>query len=177
VAYASVDLRLPRWSLVIPIAAAAGGIGWAVHLLLRRLTPTRHGLPLIATLLIVYGGIVQFGFAAYAQARPAPRLSSRLSNVVGPDDKVAVYRQGRWKASVRYYSGKHVVDIDTVENLRALWSGPDRVYCIMTGADATTLRAAGFALRITDHELGVIATKGQGIRQQVWGDVVVATNR
>jgi hypothetical protein len=90
---------------------------------------------------------------------------------------VAVYRQERWKASVRFYSGRPVAQVETEDDLRTLWNGQSRLFCIMTGLDAERLRAAGFKLRVTDHELGIIATTGQGIRQQVWGDVVVATNR
>jgi 4-amino-4-deoxy-L-arabinose transferase-like glycosyltransferase len=176
-AYVSVDLRLPRWSLVIPVAAIGGGAAWGAHLLMRRLTPSRYGLPLIATLLFVYGGIVLFGFPAYAHARPVPRLAQRLASVVRPTDRVAVYKQERWKASLRFYSKQPVLQIETMPDLRKAWDGPDRVFCVMVGRDADTLGAAGFRIRITDHELGIIGTTGRGIRQQVWGDVVVATNR
>jgi 4-amino-4-deoxy-L-arabinose transferase-like glycosyltransferase len=177
VAYLSVDLRLPRWSLVIPLAASTGGLVWGIHLFTRRLTPTRMGLPLIAALLVVYGGVVLFGYPAYTSARPAPRLAQRLVDVLRPGDRVAVYRQERWKASLRFYSRRPIAQIETVDRLRALWTGPDRVFCVLVGRDLEALRALGFTMYVTDHELGVIGTTGQGIRQQIWGDVVVATNR
>jgi hypothetical protein len=47
----------------------------------------------------------------------------------------------------------------------------------MTAKAASALQAIGFPLRVTDREAGVVATTGRGFRQQVWGDVVVATNR
>ncbi len=172
-----VDLRLPPWALAVPGAAIAGGAFWAGRLIRRRLIPSQFGTPLVATLLVVYAGAVLVGFPAYRLARPAPELGKYVAGIAAPEDRVAVYRQERWKASVRFYSQHFITAAETPAELALLWNGPSRVYAVMVERDVHALRALGWQVKIMHSEPGVVGTAGSVIRQQVWGNVVVATNR
>ncbi|HYT76010.1 MAG TPA: hypothetical protein VEL79_14745, partial [Vicinamibacterales bacterium] len=92
------------------------------------------------------------------------------------DAAVGLYSLERWRASLRYYLGRPIARLDTPDDLAAFVSAHHPAYVVLRRHDFETLRAAGVPLREVLRHRAVIGTSGNGVRRQVWGYVVVATN-
>ena len=88
-----------------------------------------------------------------------------------------IFRQGRWKASLRFYV-EHPVQQTTIDaELLEAWRRPGTVYGIMLEKDAAVLRAAGLPATVVHAEPAIVGTRGKVIREQIWGEALVLVNR
>lgn len=170
------DLRLPRTAVAIFIAVAGAAAAWLTHLALRKLRPPRTTWRLIGVLTLVYGGVVLYGLPAFKETRPGPDLGVWLQSRVKPEDHVVIYRQGRWKASFRYYVQHPVLQTDLVSELVATWEAPGRAYAVLLESDVDDLRKTGLPVIEVHSEPAVIGNSGLYVRTQIWGRVVIVTN-
>ena len=177
VALATVDLNLPIFSAAIFAAISIGGLSWVGYLLTKTLRPSRAGWPLVATLLVLYSGVVLVGFPVFKETRPGADLGVWLQSRADPTDHIVIYRQGRWKASLRFYAQHPVQQTELSEELLATWTSPGRTYAVMIESDVEALRQAGLPIIEVHSEPAVIGTKGRYLRTQIWGKVVIVTNR
>jgi 4-amino-4-deoxy-L-arabinose transferase-like glycosyltransferase len=176
-ALVETDLRASAWTFVVPAAAIVSGVLWGAGLVRTRFRPAlRDARLLFAGLLVMYAGVVLFGYPAYTQTRPAARLGQWLAPRVAGDDSVGIYRQLRWEASFRFYAKRPLMKLEKADDLEAVWRWSSRVYCLMLEEDVAALRARGFEVYVAYAEPGVIGTSGRGFRRQVWGPVLIATN-
>jgi len=178
VALASVDLRLPTVASGIVLAfITAGGLAWVVYLAARRFRPSRAGWPLMATLLVLYGGVVLIGYPVFKETRPGADLGVWLQSHIDAPDHVVIYRQGRWKASLRFYAQHPVQQTERLDELLATWTSPGRTYAVMIESDVDVLKQAGLPVIEVHSEPAIIGNVGKYIRTQIWGKVVIVTNR
>jgi 4-amino-4-deoxy-L-arabinose transferase-like glycosyltransferase len=170
------DLRLPAGSILMPIAIAVGGVVCAVQLLKTRLALPKQGLALFATLIVLYGGTVLIGLPVFESTRPGADLGRWLRPVVASGDRIVLYQQDRWKASLRY-TVEHPVRLwQLPEELVAEWRAPGRVYGVMKETDVDVLRREGLPLYEVYAEPAIVGTSGKVVRRQIWGRVVIVTN-
>ena len=178
VALASVDLHLPTLASGIVLAIImAGGLAWVVYLFSRRFRPSRAGWPLIATLLVLYGGVVLIGYPVFKETRPGADLGVWIQAHVDAPDHVVIYRQGRWKASLRFYAQHPVQQTELLDELLKTWTSPGRTYAVMIESDVDVLKQAGLPVIEVHSEPAIIGNVGKYIRAQVWGKVVIVTNK
>ena len=177
VVLASIDLNLPMASAVLFAAIAAGGIWWAWTMIARRFRPSPIGWPLVVTLLVLYSGAVLIGFPVFKETRPGAELGLWLQAHVQADDHIVIYRQGRWKASLRYYAQHPVQQTEVKDELLATWTSPGRTYAVMVESDLEALKQAGLPVIEVNSEPAIIGTKGRYLREQIWGKVVIVTNQ
>lgn len=170
-----LQLPIPRAAVLLPIALIAGGAVLTTRLLRARLRPPAFALPFVVALMIGYGTVIALGFPVLERARPTPELARWIVSSTTAGDRVAMYRLGRWKASLRFYAGRPIAMLDDEAALRTLMASPDRVFCVMRQRDVTHLRDAGLPLRIVYQRDAIVGTSGRGLRRQRWGGVVIVT--
>lgn len=172
-----VDLHQPAHAVLLPVALGVGGGAWLVTLWRARLTVPRRGVALFATLVAVYVGVVLVAVPIVDATRPGARLASWLAARVQPTDHVVIFKQGRWKASLRFYVA-HPVQQTTIDaELLEAWRRPGTVYGIMLEKDAEVLRGAGLPATVVHAEPAIVGTRGKVIREQIWGEALVLVNR
>lgn len=177
IAFLEVDLNLPPATLGVFSAVGLGGLGWAGYLAARKLRPSALGWPLIATLIVLYGGVALVGLPVFDETRPGHKLGVWLQSRVEDADRVVIYRQGRWKASMRFYAEHPVQQTDFANELLATWTAPGRAYAVMIESDVEALRQAGLPIIEVHTEPAIVGTRGRYLRTQIWGKVVIVTNR
>lgn len=177
IALVSVDLHLPTISAAFFVAVSLGGLAWVWYLFARDFQPSRNGLPLAATLIVLYAAVVHVGFPVFKETRPGADLGVWLQSRVVPTDHIVIYRQGRWKASLRFYAQFPVQQTDKAEELLTTWKGPGRTYAVLVESDLDVLRQAGLPVIEVHSEKAIVDTTGRYLRTQIWGKVVVVTNQ
>ena len=65
----------------------------------------------------------------------------------------------------------------TAIELMAMWTGPGRTYAVMIESDLAVLEKAGLPVIRVHAEPATIGNRGRYIREQIWGEVVIVTNR
>jgi hypothetical protein len=178
VALVSVDLNVPTLSASIVLSVlVVGGLGWVGYLLTRKFRPPRAGWPLGATLLVMYAGVVLVGYPVFKETRPGADLGTWLQSHTDAPDHIVIYRQGQWKASLRFYARHPVQQTELADELLATWRSPGRTYAVMVDSDVNVLRQAGLPVIEVHSERAVIGNAGQYLRTQIWGKVVIVTNQ
>jgi hypothetical protein len=177
VAYYSVDLRVPPSAVAICAAIGLGGLAWLVQLSLRKFRVPTTAAVLMATMLVILGGVRLVGLQVFDETRPGSDLGVWLKPHVQPDDHIVIYKQGRWKASFRFYVEHPVLQTDFENELMAMWTGPGRTYAVMIESDLAVLEKAGLPIIRVHAEPATIGNRGRYIREQIWGEVVIVTNR
>ncbi len=177
IALVTVDLNLPPSSAVLFGVIGVGGLTWAGYLVSRKFRPPQFGWPLVATLLVLYAGVVLIGFPVFRETRPGADLGVWLQARVAPDDHIVIYRQGRWKASLRFYAEHPVQQTDQKEELLATWTSPGRTYAVLIESDLDALKQAGLPVIEVHSERAIVGTTGSLLRTQIWGRVLVVTNK
>ncbi len=173
----TVGLRLPPGALAICLAVIAGGVVWIAYLYTHELRVPRNIGVLVVPLLILYGGVVLVGFPAFDGTRPGADLGKWLRPRVEAADHIVIYRQGRWKASLRFYVDHPVQQAERRAELLATWNGPGRTYAVMRKRDLPILSRTGRPVIWLHSEPAVVGNVGRFLRRQIWGEVVIVTNR
>lgn len=177
VVVATIDLSLPPISMALFLGIALASLAWVGFLRARQFRPTLKGWRLIAILLALYAGVVGVGFPALNATRPGAQLGRWLRPRVAAADHIVIYRQGRWKASLRFYVRHPVQQTELAKELLDTWQSPGRTYVVMAESDLDALRQAGLPVIEVHSERAVVRNRGRYLRTQIWGKVVVVTNR
>lgn len=176
VALAHLNLALSAWAFVLPLAIFAGGvgllfqcerIGWRV--------PAGVGV-LLAMLLVSYTTVVAVGYPALEQVRPTARVARQLARMTPPSAVIGLYRLERWRGSLRYYLGRPIQPLETIDEVSSFFARPEPVYVVMLRRDYLELKEHGVNVRLLTAHRAVVGTTGRGLRRQRWGFLVVATN-
>jgi 4-amino-4-deoxy-L-arabinose transferase-like glycosyltransferase len=176
VALAHLNLALSAWAFVLPLAIFVGGvgllfqcerIGWRV--------PAGVGV-LLAMLLVSYTTVVAVGYPALEQVRPTARVARQLARLTSPSAAVGLYRLERWRGSLRYYLGRPIQPLETIDEVSSFFARPEPVYVVMMRRDYLELKEHGLNVHLLTAHRAVIGTTGRGLRRQRWGFLVVATN-
>lgn len=176
-AYYSADLRVPPTAVVICVSIALGGLVWLAHIARQRWRVPATGTVLMTTMLVVFVGMRLVGLQVFDETRPGSNLGTWLKPQVQTDDHIVIYKQGRWKASFRFYVEHPVLQTDREDELMAMWTGPGRTYAVMIERDLEVLQKAGLPIVRVHAEPAIIGNRGRYIREQIWGEVVIVTNR
>ena len=123
-----LNLPIPSYAVILPLSLIVGGTALSVQLVRSGWKPPAFGLALIVPLICAYATVVAAGFPVIDQARPTPEIARWLTHSE-PRSKepLALYRLERWKASLRFYSGRTVVTVENPEDLqRFLDAHPER---------------------------------------------------
>jgi hypothetical protein len=130
----------------------------------------------VATALLVsYATVVWIGIPALERVRPT-EAAARVVPHSASSVPVAIYKLERWRGSLRYYLGRPVQRLETVEEARAFLARPDPVYAVMLRRDYLALRDQNVPVHLVTAHRAVVGTTGRGIRKQQWGFLVVVTN-
>jgi 4-amino-4-deoxy-L-arabinose transferase-like glycosyltransferase len=165
-------------ALLFPAGLATAGVILALQMARRGGRPPRLAAGSIAALLVSMASVLTIGLPMLERTRPAPELARWIARTAGPDDRVAIYRLDRWRASLRFYAGRPLTHVENPEQLRALLANRPPVYLIMQTADLEFLRARGFPLTVLHVKEGIVGTTGRGLRRrQRWSEIVIASPR
>ncbi len=168
-----IDLGLAWSAIVMPIVFVVGGLTVIV-----RLQQGGHSAsvsPLIAVLLAAYALVVLIGFPVLERSRPTASIGRWVNRHTPPDEPIGVYGLDDWRASLRFYSRRPLIGLQTpTEVTRFLGQGGGR-YVLMLRSDARGFRANGFPLRRLGGRPAIVGRSGKFIRKQVWGRIVVTT--
>jgi 4-amino-4-deoxy-L-arabinose transferase-like glycosyltransferase len=173
-----LNLPIPDYAVVLPISLIVGGTALAGQIVRANWRPPAFGLALIVPLVCAYGTVVAAGFPVIDQTRPTPEIARWLTHATPPStEPVALYKLSRWKASLRFYSGRRIATTETPEELARFVAEHPRAFVIVTGLEQQRLQAEGWTLDAAYERRAVLGTEGRGLRRQRWGVVVVATAR
>lgn len=175
-ALSQLNLALPVWAFVVPLAIFGGGvallfqserIGWRV--------PASIGA-LVVMLLVTYATVVAVGLPVLEKVRPTARVARQLARISSPAAPVGLYQLERWRGSLRYYLNRPVQRLETVEDVSAFLARSDPAYVVMLRRDYLDLRERGLPVHLLTARRAVIGTTGRGLRRQRWGFLVVVSN-
>ena len=169
-----INLGLTWSALLLPIVLVAGGI-WLIGVLSRRsgaLPRASHGLVIV--MLCAYATIVAVGYPVLERGRPSAALGRWIQHHTSPVAKVGLLGLTDWRASVRYYSDREVIELGDDADLRAFFAKwPDAVVLMRR---ATYLaRRDQRELRVIGGRPAIVGRSGKYIRRQLWGRIVVVT--
>ena len=170
-----LDLRLSPWALALPIGLGAGGAWFGIQLRAHRWRPPSSPAAVFCTLLAVYASVVTFGFPVLERVRPTPAVGRWISSHLPPSEPIGMFHVGEWNASLRYYSGRQVVPLDDAAALRTFLQRSSTATVVMRRRDYRAFQATGERLRVLFGQDAVVGMKGKGLRQQVWGRLLVVT--
>ena len=172
----NLNLMLPSLAVLLPNLLVVGGAavlfqayraGW-------RVPPT--AVALVATLVGVYALLVVIGLPVLERTRPTAMVARRLQHLGGAATPVGIYRLERWRASVRYYLGRPVERLETLDEVRAFLAADQPVYVVMIRREYEELRRLGLPVHVIMRRRAVTGTAGGLLRKQRWGYLVVVTN-
>jgi 4-amino-4-deoxy-L-arabinose transferase-like glycosyltransferase len=170
-----LNLPIPRYAVLLPLSLIIGGAALSLQVVRSGWRPPALGLTLIVPLICAYGTVVAAGFPVIDQTRPTPEIARWLTKAApGSTAPLALYKLSRWKASLRFYSGRPVTTVETPEDLRLFLAGHPSASVVLSERDRARLEDAGVALTTVYQRNAVLGTEGRGLRRQRWGGVVVA---
>jgi 4-amino-4-deoxy-L-arabinose transferase-like glycosyltransferase len=171
-----LNLPIPTYAVILPVSLIVGGIALAVEVVRAGWRPPAFGLSLIVPLLCGYATVVAAGFPVIDQSRPTPEIARWLTqDAPGSTEPLALYRLSRWKASLRFYSGRPVTTVENAEDLVRFLDEHPAASVVLAERDAAHLAKQGIVLTTRYTRSAVLGTEGRGLRRQRWGGVVVAT--
>jgi amino acid transporter len=171
-----LNLDLPSVAVLLPNLFVAGGAavlfqaykaGW-------RVPPTAAAL--VTTLVGAYALLVVIGLPVLEQTRPTAIVARRLEHLGGIGTPVGIYRLERWRASIRYYLGRPVDRLETLDEVRQFLSADRPVYVVMIRREYDALRRLGLPVHVIMRRRAVTGTASGFPRKQRWGYLVVVTN-
>jgi 4-amino-4-deoxy-L-arabinose transferase-like glycosyltransferase len=172
----TLDLELPSSAIVLPLALVVGGIALMTQSALGGWKTPRTPAVLVITLLASYMVIASVGFPVLEHTRPTALVARRLRHLTGGHAPTALYRLERWRASLRYYLDRPIDRLENPEEVKLYLSRPEPVYVVMLRREYDALRRDGTPIYLVMQHRAVVGTTGVGLRRQLWGFLVVATN-
>jgi 4-amino-4-deoxy-L-arabinose transferase-like glycosyltransferase len=173
-----LNLPIPSYAVIFPVSLIVGGTALVVQLVRSGWRPPAFGLALIAPMICAYGTVVAAGFPVIDQTRPTPEIARWLTHSEPlSKEPLALYRLERWKASLRFYSGRTVVTVEKPEELRSFLDAHPAASVVLSERELYNLAIAGVRLSTAYKRTAVLGTEGRGLRRQRWGSVLVAVPR
>ena len=169
-----INLGLTSSALLLPIVLAAGGT-WFIVVLVRgrgALPRASHGLVIV--LLCAYATIVGVGYPVLERARPSAVLGRWIRHHTLPTAKLGLLGLPDWRASVRYYSDREVIELGDDADLRAFFAQWPDAFVLMRRAEYLARRDQ-HELRVIGGRPAIVGRSGKYIRRQLWGRIVVVT--
>ena len=171
-----IGLALPATALLLPLAIFLGGVGLMFQCERRGWhVPAGAGV-VVTALLVSYATVAWVGFPVLDRVRPTEAVARVVAQSGSPSVPVAIYKLERWRGSLRYYLGRPVQRLETVEEAKAFLAQPRPVYAVMLRRDYLALRDENIPVHLLTAHRAVIGTTGRGLRKQLWGFLVVVTN-
>jgi hypothetical protein len=170
-----LNLDLPSVAIALPVALLAGGVALMTVCAWRGWRAPRTAIVPVVMLLAVYVVTVGVGYPVLESTRPTALVGRTIRRIAGPHDIVGLYQLERWRASIRYYTGRPITPLDNPQDVREFLADPRHAFVVLRWHDFDALRAAGVPLRQVTRHRAVIGTSGKGLRRQVWGYLVVAS--
>ena len=168
-----LGLELPRTAAIVPFSLGVGGLAVAFTLFTRRTVSTPLFTAVLMVLLIVYSAVVAVVLPVLEKTRPTAELGGDLRARLGESDRVGLYRVDKWRFSLRYYIGRPVSRLESVDDVRAFFGQPGNEFMLMLMDDYERLRAEGIELECVSERPAVVGTTGRGLRKQRWGTMLV----
>lgn len=168
-----LNLRVSPWAIVLPVGLGAAGACLGLRLRSLGWRPPSSVAGVVCGLLVVYASVVMFAFPAMEEMRPTPAVGRWISSHTPPEAPIGLFNVGQWNASLRYYSGRHVVPLDDEGALRTFLAPGSTTVAVMRRRDYRGLRAAGMPVRVLFGQDAVVGMTGRGLRRQLWGRLVV----
>jgi 4-amino-4-deoxy-L-arabinose transferase-like glycosyltransferase len=172
-----LNLPVPQTAVLLPIALVLGGTLFGVRLWRGGWQPPSLGPALIVSLICAYGTVVALGFPVLQRTRPTMDIACWVVSATAPGEALAVYRLGRWQASLRFYAGRPVTLLDDPDDVQRFFEQHQPAQVVVTQRDFDQLQAAGVPLQILYKRRAVVGTEGQGFRRSRWGGVLVVTRQ
>jgi hypothetical protein len=172
-----LDLELPDIAMALPVTLLVGGVVLMTQAAWREWRVPANAVVVVTMLLVVYATVVAVGFPVLERTRPTALVATRLARITPATAPVGIYRLERWRASLRYYLGRPVQRLETIDDMTEFISRREPVYVVMLRREYDGFRKAGVPIRLLMQHRAVVGTTGRGIRRQRWGYLIVATNR
>jgi 4-amino-4-deoxy-L-arabinose transferase-like glycosyltransferase len=173
-----LNLELPASAIVLPIVLALGGT--AILASLAAVDWRMPGTPIVpvVTLLALYALVVTVGFPTLERARPTALIARTLQQMTPADSPTGIYNLEKWRASLRYYSQRPLMQLSTPEDVVGFSKQSRPIYIFIIRQDYRALRESGIALREVFRSRAVVGTtRAQvGLRRQHWDDLIIVTN-
>jgi 4-amino-4-deoxy-L-arabinose transferase-like glycosyltransferase len=169
-----IDLGLTPVAALIPAALTIGGLAAGIRL--RSIGPSAITSTLVATLVATYAVVVVEGFPVLERSRPTAPIGRWVDRHAPPGDPVGVYGLDDWRASIRFYTRRHVVVLHDGSEISDFFSQHPDSFVIMLRADAAGFRANGVGLRRVGGRRAIVGRSGKFIRRQRWGRIVVTAS-
>jgi 4-amino-4-deoxy-L-arabinose transferase-like glycosyltransferase len=170
-----IDLGLDKKALALPLALVAGGGLLAVEMIRRRGAPPPRPTVLALTLLASYAVVVVVGLPVLEGSRPTAPLGRWIAENAPNESVVGSYGLTDWRASIRFYADRRVVELPSLDEVRAFFEQHPDGYVLMRSRHYRALREAGLDV----HEVGglpaIVGRTGKYFRRQVWGRILVVT--
>jgi 4-amino-4-deoxy-L-arabinose transferase-like glycosyltransferase len=173
-----LDLDLPWSGILLPIALTAGGVGYLLRAGYAQWRLPQKPAALVVALLAIYSVIVHAGYPALESVRPTAVVAGALRMHAPHEAPAAIYNLEQWRASLRYYAQRPLARLETPADVAAFFSDPSPRYIVMRRRDYHELRGAGITIHDLFHRHCVIGSRSYraGLRQQLWGELVIVTN-
>jgi 4-amino-4-deoxy-L-arabinose transferase-like glycosyltransferase len=173
-----LDLDLPLSAVFLPIALAVGGIAYMVRTAEMRWQLPQRPIMVTLALITTYAVAVGAGLPVLDEVRPTAVVGRALRDHTPHDAPAAIYDLEQWRASLRYYSERHLEGLHTPAEIAAFLDDPSPRYVIMRRRTYSDLRAAGLGVHDLFHRHAVIGTRAYraGLRRQLWGELLIVTN-
>jgi hypothetical protein len=168
-----LGLELPPTAAIVPLSFGLGGVLVGFTLLKRHAVSPRLFMAVSVVLLVVYSTVVAVALPVLEKTRPTAELGSDLRARLGETDRVGLYRVDKWRFSLRYYIGRPLSRLESVDDVRAFFDQPGVQYVLMLRDDYERLRAEGIELECVSERPAVVGTTGRGLRKQRWGTMLV----
>ena len=166
-----IDLGLSALAALLPAALISGGVclGWR----LRRADTSIVPAIIVGTLVCVYAVVVVEGFPVLERSRPTAPIGRWVARHAPPDAPVGIYGLDDWRASIRFYSRRHLLILHNEAEVRDFLVRYPDSFALMLAKDYRNFRADGLALHAVGGRRAIVGRSGKFIRKQLWGRIVV----
>jgi hypothetical protein len=173
-----LGLELPMSAMLLPSALAVGGVGMLVRSAGADWRLPRKPAVLAVALVAIYAVVVWVGLPTLDHVRPTAIVARALRDHSAPQSPAGIYQLEQWRASLRYYAERPLARLETRAEIAAFLADERPRYVIMRRRDFRALRGEGLPIHDLFHRRAVIGTArmGAGLRRQLWGELIIATN-
>ena len=172
-----IELGLDSRAVVLPVALALGGLALLVQLILRRFQRLPSITAPVAALLTVYLAVIFLGIPILERSRPTAPLGRWIKRHTESTMEIGAYGLEDWRASIRYYTDRHLVPLRDPSEVREFFARSRSSYVMMLRRDFNEMRRAGLGLIEVSRRPAIVGREGKYVRRQVWGDLLIVTDR
>lgn len=171
------DLNLDRRAALLPLVLMGGGLVLLAQMRRGQWSVPRSAMAPVATLIAAFAVVVQLGFPLLESSRPTRPLGRWVARHSPTGTAVGIYRLDDWRSSIRYYADRPVTRLGSIGAVRAFLRSEPGAKVLMLREDYRFLRESGLDVQEVAARRAIVGRKGKYLRRQVWGRLVVVTNR